>query len=150
MIKCETVGMFEIAKLNPVIQSASAVKNYTFLTDNGIVYLICNTTLGDDAYKDEVTYAAGEYLNGYQVDVWAGQKLIVDEKHIKYGVGETYASITPGTTLMTIDSTTGKLEIAQSAPASGVYFKVLAKTNLTEKAIKVIVIVVDKDTVPSG
>lgn len=138
--------MLEIAKLNPVITSTDPVKNYTFLTKDGVVYLICNTTLGDDAYKDEVTYPAGEYLNGYQVDAWAGQKLIVDEKHIKYGQSETYASITAGTTLMTIDSTTGKLQIAQSAPASGVYFKVLAKTNLTEKAVKVLIIVVDEDT----
>ena len=47
---------------------------------------------------------------------------------------------------MTIGSD-GKLAVATSAPASGVYFKVVDKCKLTEKAIKVKVIVVDKDTV---
>ena len=132
--------MFEIAKLNPVLTSTNAVANYDFLTKNDITYLICNTTLGDDAYRDDVTFAAGEYLNGYQVDVWAGQKLVIDEKHIAYGVGETYASITAGTTLLTINNA-GKLAIASQAPNSGVYFKVLEKTTLTEKAVKVLVMV---------
>ena len=132
--------MFEIAKLNPVLTSANAVTNYTFLTDNGITYLICNTALGDDAYRDDITYAAGEYLNGFDLKTWEGQKLVIDEKHIAYGSSETYASITAGTTLLTINNA-GKLAIASQAPNSGVYFKVLEKTTLTEKAVKVLVMV---------
>lgn len=141
MIKCETVGMFEIAKLNPVLTSQNAVSNYTFLTDNGIAYLICNTTLGDDAYRDDVTFAAGEYLNGYNLKAWEGQKLVIDDKHIAYGSGEDYDDITAGTTLLTIGSN-GKLEIADDAPDSGVYFKVTEKTTLTGKAVKAMVMVV--------
>jgi len=140
MIKCETVGMFEIAKLNPVLTSENAVANYDFLTKNDITYLICNTTLGDDAYRDDVTFAAGEYLNGYQVDVWAGQKLVIDEKHIAYGSGEDYDDITAGTTLLTINAA-GKLAIAEAAPETGVYFKVTDKTTLTGKAVKAMVMV---------
>lgn len=140
MIKCETVGMFEIAKPNPVLTSENAVANYNFLTKNGITYLICNTTLGDDAYRDDVTFAAGEYLNGYQVDVWAGQKLVIDEKHIAYGAGEDYDDITAGTTLLTINAA-GKLAIDDEAPEAGVYFKVTEKTTLTGKAVKAMVMV---------
>lgn len=152
MIKVETLGMLDNAKVNPVLKSNNTVANYTFLTDDGVVYLISNTVVGDDSYKDDMEFAAGEFLNGFAVKAWEGQKLVADEKHIAYGSGETYASITAGTTLMTINSD-GKLAITASAPTSGIYFKVTDKTTLTEKAIKIRVIVVDKDTVytaPSG
>lgn len=140
MIKYETLGMLDVAKINPVLTSENEVANYTFITSNGITYLVSNTPLGDDSYRDETTYAAGEYLNGYQVDVWAGQKLLIDEKHIAYGSGEDYDDITAGTTLLTIDSN-GKLAIAAEAPSSGVYFKVTDKIFLTEKAVKAMVMV---------
>lgn len=140
--------MIDVAKVNPVIKSANAVANYSFMTVDGDLYIIMNTVVGDKAYTDDNTFAAGEYLNGYLVKSWESQKLVVDKKHIKFGDGQTYASnITAGTTLMTVDSTTGKLQIAQSAPASGIYFKVTDKCTLTEEAVKVKVIVVDKDTV---
>ena len=126
MIRTETVGMISNCKNNPVLTSADAVANYSFLTDDGIVYLIANTLSGDDSYVDDVTFAAGEPLNGFQVDKWAGQKLVIDERHIAYGSGETFASITANTTLLTIDAN-GALAIAAEAPASGVYFKVTDK-----------------------
>ena len=132
--------MLEIAKLNPVLASANPVANYTFLTDNGVTYLICNTALGDDAYRDDVTFAAGELLNGYNLKAWEGQKLVIDEKHIAYGSGEDYDDITAGTTLLTINSA-GKLAIAEAAPNAGVYFKVTDKTTLTGKAVKAMVMV---------
>lgn len=132
--------MFEIAKLNPVLTSANAVADYDFLTDNGITYLICNTTLGDDAYRDDVTFAAGEYLNGFDLKAWEGQKLVIDEKHIAYGAGQDYDDITAGTTLLTINNA-GKLVIAAGAPATGIYFKVTDKTTLTGKAVKAMVMV---------
>lgn len=146
MIKVATLGMLDIAKINPTIKSTNDVKNYQFLTDDGDVYLISNTLTGDNAYVDDVTIKAGEYLNGYLVKAWDGQNLIVDEKHITYASNKSYADIVKGTTIMTIGSD-GKLAAATSAPASGVYFKVVDKCKLTEKAIKVKVIVVDKDTV---
>lgn len=142
MIKCETWGMYDVAKNNPVITSTSAVSNYTFLTVDGDLYLISNVVTGDNAYVDDNTFAAGEYLNGYLVKAWEGQKLVADEKHIAYGSGETYASITAGTTLLTVDSN-GKLAITSSAPTSGVYFKVTDKCTLTGKAVKIKVMVVD-------
>lgn len=148
MIKCETIGMIDVAKVNPIIKSVSAVANYSFMTVDGDLYIIMNTVVGDKAYTDDNTFAAGEYLNGYLIKSWESQKLVVDKKHIKFGDGQTYANnITAGTTLMTVDSTTGKLQIAQSAPDSGIYFKVTDKCTLTEEAVKVKVIVVDKDTV---
>ena len=42
--------------------------------------------------------------------------------------------------------TGGKLETTDTAPTSGVYFVVTDKVTLTEKAVKVRVVVVDEDT----
>ena len=153
MIKVETLGMLDIAKINPVLKSASDVTNHSFLVENGITYLILNDINGDDSYKDGVTIKAGEYLNGYDVSVWGNQKLVIDEKHIAYAsqkdysdlVVEDLATSTDGT-MLKVASTGGKLEVTDTAPTSGVYFVVTDKVTLTEKAIKARVVVVDKDT----
>lgn len=138
MIKCETVGMLDIAKINPVLTSANDVVNNSFLTVDGITYVILNDINGDDAYKDGVTIKAGEYLNGYDLSAWAGQKLVIDEKHITYASGADYDDITAGTTLLK-PKTDGTLEVTSTAPESGVYFKVTDKVTLTGKAVKVLI-----------
>ena len=138
MIKCETVGMLDIAKINPVLTSQNDVVNNSFLTVDGITYVILNDINGDDAYKDGVTIKAGEYLNGYDLSAWAGQKLVVDEKHINYASGADYDDITAGTTLLK-PKTDGTLEVTSTAPESGVYFKVTDKVTLTGKAVKVLI-----------
>ena len=148
MIKCETLGMYEVSKNNPVLTSGSATANYSFITDNGDLYLIDTIVDGDDNYKHENTIPAYTPMRGFRVADWAGQNLIVDEKHITYGVSESYSSITPGTTIFTVSS--GKLVIADSTPDSGIYFKSIKKVNLTEKAVVVRVVVVDADTQPTG
>lgn len=140
MIKCETIGMLDIAKINPVLTSQSDVTNNAFITVDNVTYLVANDITGDDAYVDGVVIKAGKYLNGYDLSAWVNQNLVVDEKHIAYGDNEDYDDITAGTTLLTIDQN-GKLEIAAQAPNSGVYFKVTAKTTLTEKAVKAKVMV---------
>lgn len=158
MIKVETLGGIDVAKLNPVLKVNAEVANYQFVTDaNGILYLVCNTLTGDDSYREGIKFAANTYLNGYEVKAWEGLKLVIDEAHIKYGVGEDYDDIvledtanSVAATILTVDSTTGKLEIAQSTPTSGIYFKVTDKCRLTGKAVKVLVVVVDKDTVANG
>jgi len=147
MIKCETVGMIEVSKNNPLLTSEKDVANYDFITVDELLYLICNTIVGDDAYRDAVTIKAGEFLNGYQVDAWVGQKLVVDESHIAYADGKTYADLKVAdpdadpaveATLLTVNDE-GKLAVAASTPASGIYFKVTDKVTLTEKAVKVLV-----------
>lgn len=138
MIKVETLGMLDIAKINPVLTSENDVVNNSFLTVDGITYVILNDINGDDAYKDGVTIKAGEYLNGYDLSAWAGQKLVVDEKHITYASGADYDDITAGTTLLK-PKTDGTLEVASTAPQSGVYFKVTDKVTLTGKAVKVLI-----------
>lgn len=138
MIKCETVGMLDIAKINPVLTSQNDVVNNSFLTVDGITYVILNDINGDDAYKDGVTIKAGEYLNGYDLSAWAGQKLVIDEKHITYASGADYDDITAGTTLLK-PKTDGTLEVTSTAPESGVYFKVTDKVTLTGKAVKVLI-----------
>ena len=135
MIKLETLGMYDIAKINPVLTSQSDVSNYSFITVDGILYLVMNTITGDNSYIDDAVIPAGEFLNGYQVDAWLGQKLVADEKHISYGSGVDYDDITAGTTLLKPKSD-GTLEIASTAPQSGIYFKVTDKVVLTENAVK--------------
>lgn len=136
MIKVETIGMIDNAVLNSVLQSAKEVANYQFITNDGDTYLVCNTIAGDDAYIDDVKFAAGEYLNGYNVKAWEGQKLVVDDKHIAYDSNKTYADLIAGTTLLTVNAE-GKLAVASVAPESGVYFKVTDKCRLTGNAVKV-------------
>ena len=149
--------MLDIAKINPVLTSSSDVTNNSFLVVDGITYVIMNDINGDDAYKDAVTIKAGEYLNGYDVSAWAGQKLVVDEKHVAYGQNEDYSDLkvadtanSVAATMLKVASSGGKLEITDTAPTSGVYFVVTDKVTLTEKAVKVRVVVVDKDTVSNG
>lgn len=142
MIKVETIGMIDNAVLNSVLQSTNEVANYQFITNDGDTYLVCNSVAGDDAYVDDIKFAAGEYLNGYNIKAWAGQKLVIDEKHIAYAANKAYKDLVAGTTLLTVNAD-GKLAVATTAPTTGVYFKVTDKCRLTEKAVKVKVIVVD-------
>ena len=135
MIKIETIGMLDVAKNNPILKSEEAVANYKFMTFDGDVYLIANTLLGDDAYKDVFEIHAGEFLNGFLVKAWEGQKLVIDERHIAFASGEKYEDIEEGTTLLTINKD-GDLAIAEEAPESGVYFKVTDKVTLNGPAVK--------------
>lgn len=128
MVKVEHIGQLDIAKINPVIKVDKDVNNYSFLTVDEILYLICNTVTGDEAYNRDAVIPAGEFLNGYQVDAWSGQKLVVDGKHIEGGV----AALSVGDVLVPAED--GGL-VAGSA--SGVHFIVTDKTTLTEAAVKV-------------
>ena len=107
MIKVDTLGMYDIAKINPVLTSANNVVNYSFVKDGGITYLVMNDLDGDDAYKDGVVIKAGDHLNGYDVSAWVGQKLIIDGKHITGGI----SGLTVGTSVLILDGTTGKLKV---------------------------------------
>lgn len=149
MIKIETVGMIDVSKINPLLKSDKNVTNYDFITADDVLYLISNTLAGDDAYREDVTIKAGEYLNGYRVDAWIGQKLVVDEKHIAYAAGEDYdslkvadstASPAVAATILTVNED-GKLAIESDVPESGIYFQVTDKVMLTQKAVKVLVCV---------
>lgn len=157
MIKFETLGMLDRVVVNPVVTSATDVTNNSFITDNGDLYLVANTITGDGYGVDDAVIPAGEYINGHLVKSLEGQNLVIDEKHIAYGAGEDYddiviedASEGVDATILTADVTTGKLEIAQAAPASGIYFKVVSKCTLTGKAVKARIVVVDADTVDEG
>lgn len=143
MIKWKTIGQLDVAKNNPVLTSTADVDNYSFIEDDGDLYVIMNEFSGDDAYKKNVTIPKGEYLNGFLVKAWDGQILIVDEEHISYGLSESYESITPGTTLFAKKASSNKLEIIDAAPDSGVYFKAVKKVHLTGNAVELKVMVVD-------
>lgn len=132
MVKVETIGMYDVAKINPTLVSDKAVKNYSFVTVDGILYLIDNTVVGDDSYKEDISIPAGDKLNGYAVKAWEGQKLVVDAKHVVGGI----SALSKGDVLVANDE--GKLEAGEAA---GVHFVVSEKTTLTEPAIKVVVTV---------
>lgn len=132
MIKVDTLGMLDNAKINPVLKSDKDVANYSFITDEGDVYLVSNTLVGDDSYKEDVTIPAGEYLNGYLVKAWEGQKLVVDGKHVTGGI----VALKKDDVLVVAEDGTLK-----SGTASGVHFVVTEKVTLTEAAVKVKVVV---------
>lgn len=144
MVKCESIGMIQVAKVNPVLTKNTDVENYSFITVDGDLYVVMNELTGDKAGANGATIKAGEFLNGYLVKAWDSQKLVVDEEHIKYAENKSYADIVAGTTLMGVDATSGKLEVISQAPTSGIYFKVTDKVSLCGKAVKVKVIVVDE------
>lgn len=143
MIKVRTIGMADRAVTNPVLTSTSAVANFDFITDDGETYLVANTITGDDAYMDNATFKAGEYLNGHNLKAWVGEQIVADEKHIAYANGADFddikvadptASPAVAATIFTINGN-GKLAVAQSAPQSGYYFVVAEKTRLTGNAV---------------
>lgn len=140
MIKCLTIGGISAAKNDPTITSVSAVKNYDFITYEGTLYLIANIVNGDDSYREDIVFPAGEHLRGIDVKSIEGLKLIVDGKHITYASGKTIADVVKDT-ILTVGND-GKLAVAQAAPESGVYFKVTkAGVKLTEAAVEVKVFV---------
>lgn len=131
-IKVETLGMIDVAKNNPLLISTEDVANYSFIIDDGITYLIANTVVGDKIYEDDVTFAAGTYLRGFDVSAWVNQKLVIDGKHID---GTAIADITVGSFLKVADE--GKLSVSASEPTDSVYFKVTdVGVTLTEQAVK--------------
>lgn len=133
MIRVETIGMLDVAKSNPVLKSENAVANYSFLTFDKDLYLITNTVTGDDAYKEDVVFPAGEYLNGFLVKAWESQKLVIDGKHITGGV----SGLTVGSVLVAGED--GKLK---TGSAAGVHLVVTdVKVRLTEAAVKAKVVV---------
>lgn len=140
MIKVEVIGMIDNSVNNPLLTSTKEVGNYDFIVEDGETYLVCNTVTGDDSYKEDIKFPKGTYLNGYNVKAWEGQKLVVDEKHIAYTDGKTYADLKSTVNFLTVDAN-GKLTNASAEPTSGVYFKVTDKCKLTENAIKVKVMV---------
>lgn len=134
MIKLNTIGMLDVAKLNPVLKATKETANYSFITVDDILYLVSNTLTGDDAYREGIVFPKDAYLNGYEVKAWEGQELVIDAKHITGGVD----SLAVGTTLV-VNDTDGTLK---TGSATGVHFVVTDnKARLTEKAVKVKVVV---------
>lgn len=134
MIKVETLGMLDVAKVNPVLKHTEDVKNYSFLTVDNELYLISNTITGDNSYREDVTIPAGEYLNGFLVKAWDGQKLVIDGKHIQ----DELSALNVGDILEAQDDGTLK-KVSTSA---GVHLVITDKgVTLTEAAVKAKVVV---------
>lgn len=128
MIKCETLGMLDVAKNNPVLKSDKDVANYSFIVDDGDSYVVMNTNSGDDVYKEGVVIKAGEPLNGFDLKAWEGQRLVIDGKHID---GD-FATVSVADTVLVIDEATGKLKVGSG---TGINLVVKATTRLTEDAV---------------
>lgn len=136
MVKVETVGMYDVAKINPTLSLNRDIKNHSFITIDNILYLIDNTLAGDNSYRDDVILKAGEKLNGYIVGAWEGQNLIVDAKHVVDDIDD----LDVGDTL-----TVNNDKLKSVEEVSGVYFEVVGKTKLTENAVVVKVCVYPND-----
>ena len=135
MIKIETLGMLDSAKVNPVLTHTADVKNYSFLKIDEELYLIANTVTGDDSYKEDVVIEKGNYLNGFLVRAWDGQKLVIDAKHIK----DELTTINVDDKLEAQEDGTLK---KSEGEATGTYFVVTDKgVTLTGAAIKAKVVV---------
>lgn len=128
MIKCETLGMLDVAKNNPVLKSEKDLANYSFIKFDGDFYVIMNEIVGDASYAKDVVIKAGEFLNGFNLEAWKSQRLIIDAKHID----GKFESVSAEGTVLVIDEATGKLKVGE---ASGVHFVVKAVTRLTEDAV---------------
>ena len=150
MVKPETIGMILNSKNNPTLTSAEVVKNYSFIEDDNDAYVIMNEINGDDAYNDDVNIPIGDYLNGFLLKAWDGQNIIVDEKHITYGGNsvDNYSQLNKGAFLSIGDDKKLKIEATEPTETKGnIYFKVMEKTTLIQKAVKLKVMVINKDTV---
>lgn len=136
MIKVETLGMIDTAKVNPILTHTEDVKNYSFLTKDEDLYLVANTLTGDDSYKNDVIIKKGDYLNGFLVKAWEGQKLVIDGKHIQ----DSISSLNVGDALEAQADGTLK----KSENGKGVHLVITDKgLTLTEAAIKAKVVVAD-------
>lgn len=123
MVKFRCLGEIEIAKNNPVLTHTAAVKNGSIFAADGETYMIWNTINGDDAYKDDVEIAAGEFLNGFNLSANIGHELVVDAKHIT----NDYAGLKTG------DAVTFKSDYLVGSPT--VAFTAVTKTQLTGDAV---------------
>lgn len=130
MIKVQTLGMYDVAKNNPVLTSITDVTNYSFLVNDGDEYVVMQSINGDDTYKEGIVIKGGNPINGFMLKPWEGQKLIIDGKHI----AGTYTTVSVTGTILVIDTATGKLKVG-TAPTSGAYFVVKGTTTLTESAV---------------
>lgn len=137
MIKFETVGMFDDAVNNPVLKAEKDVPNHSFQTIDEVVYFIDNVITGDDAYKDDVVIKQGEYLRGYDLTYLAGQKFVIDGKHIS----DELSGLNVNDALEVQED--GTLKKAE-AEAKGVHFVITDKNvYLTEPAVKAKVVVAE-------
>lgn len=132
MVKTETVGMWEVAKSNPVIKLGKDIPNYSFITYEGFDYLVHNTAKGDDSYREDIEIKAGDWINGLLLKAWEGQKLVIDAKHIDGGVDALEKD-----SILVV----GEDGLLKSGDATGVYLKVTEKTVLTEDAVKAVICV---------
>lgn len=130
MIRVRTIGAYEVAKMNPVLTAGKDIVNNTLYADkDGTLYLIANEITGDDAYREGVTIAKGNYLNAYRVDAWIGLDIIADAKHVSGGIDSFNYD---GNDVLVYDESSGGLK---SGDKTGLHFVAVGKCILTEKAV---------------
>ena len=139
MIKFETLGMIDRAKINPVLTAENDVENYSFLEKDGITYLVLNHGTGDDAFRTDIVIPAGEYMRGFDLAAHINQKLVIDLIHTDYDL-EAATPVAPAKNdILTISD--GKLAKAEEAPESGLYLKVTdTGCKLTGPAVKAVIL----------
>lgn len=127
MIKFRTLGCIDVAKNNPVLTHTDAVKNYSVVTKDDISYLIWNEFSGDESYLKDMSIAAGDFLNGYNLSANIGQELVITADMIN----EDVDSLTAG------GAVTLKADYLVGTPVVDFKFVEVVAWNAATKAVAV-------------
>jgi hypothetical protein len=151
MIKYDTIGMVESEKGFPYIKAHADIPNWSLVgadfTAGASLALTSATKKADGIFLVDNTdegcredkIKAGSRLNLKSVKALDQQILVADESHIAYASGKSYDDIAPGTTLMGA-AEDGRLEVVSASTGYAVYFKVVGKTSLSGRAVKLQVV----------
>lgn len=158
MIKVGTIGMIDKnAKSFPTVTAHADIANGYVCTVAGgktvapvagasgtpqtaDLYIVMNTIVGDNAYIDGQTIAAGDFVNAFLLKQWDKQTLVFDEGHITYASSKSYADIVADTTKLVV-GTDGKFAVATDVTHYGMYFEVTKKVQFNGNAVEVRIVV---------
>lgn len=116
MVKVHSIEMIEHSAKNfPNVKAHTDMVNGAIVgMGNGVttapvsgsdLYVVLNQQVGDKEYEESYPIAKDTMVNLFDLSAWADKELDITESNIKYGTGETYASLTVGTEL-TFDADT--------------------------------------------
>lgn len=133
MVKPYTISMYEKYANGSSVKAGADILNGSFgVVNDGVfvnathaTHVVLQVGKGDENHTDFVI-PSGADLRVFDLRDWVGKCLQVSPVHIKYGAGESYATITIGT--MLTSNNDGQLVIDANAATEGnVYLKVVKK-----------------------
>lgn len=133
MVKPYTISMYEKYANGSSVKAGANILNGSFgVVDNDVftnaakaTHVVLQVGKGDENHTD-FTIPKDTDIRVFALADWRGKCLQVSPIHIKYGAGESYATITKGT--MLTSNNDGQLVIDANAATEGnVYLKVVKK-----------------------